>query len=316
MTGPDQKPDPSNDESSLKDWLQLPDDYVESNDGDDRQEKPVQDSKSLADLDTGPVSIGKESPITGEPSDGQEQVQDQNEPADETAGDGHPATQEPIPDQDSFAPEDPVELELFPPELLDTETGKSTDEIEGTPVPAGESGAELDEIEKLEKLLRREFGDTLTGANAHALPIGILFIFLGILVWFNDPILGFLGLGGYLKDLQWAVMLVSGALSLAGVHLFFYWWVHRISNSVKSRELDRLIGTRRVDHPCSHLDCEERHGEDADGEIDTEADLVWKCGLFNTDLDESAVCVVCDKYDPIESLEPDMYGENQFSDVK
>jgi hypothetical protein len=126
MTGPDQKPDQSNDESSLKDWLQLPDDYIESNDGDNQQEKPVQDSKGLADLDTGPVSIGKEDPITEEPSDGQESVQDQNEPADETSGDGHPATKEPIPDQDSFAPEtelgiaESVELELFPPELLDT----------------------------------------------------------------------------------------------------------------------------------------------------------------------------------------------------
>lgn len=314
MKSPDQKPDPSNDKSSLKDWLQLPDDYVESNGGDDQQEKPNQDLRSLADLDTGPVSIGKEDSITEEPSDGREQ--DEYEPVDEKVGDGHPATQETIPDQDSSAPDEPVELELFPPELLDTETGKSPDEIEGTSVPADESGAELNEIEKLEKLLRREFGDTLTGANAHTLPIGILLIFLGILVWFNDPILGFLGLEGFLKDRQWAVMIGSVSLSLAGVHLFIYWWIHRISNSVKSRELDRLIGTRRVDHPCSHLDCEERQGEEADREMDTEADLIWKCELFKTDLDESAVCVVCDKYDPIESLEPDMYGDIQFPEVK
>ncbi len=161
-------------------------------------------------------------------------------------------------------------------------------------------------LERLDSLLAREFGDTLSGLNAYTGPLGVLLLILALLGWLLGPMLEFLHMGNLIGDQFWTVPAVAAVLSLAGLHLLFYWTVHRISNSVKSRELDRLIESRRVRHPCSYLNCHEPADDDLpppeeilDGSDELhDGELLWRCDLFDVELEGRPLCAVCDRYEP------------------
>lgn len=176
-----------------------------------------------------------------------------------------------------------------------------------------EEEVEVDEVERLGKMLAKEFGDTLTGGNAATLPIGLVLIALSFLVWFHEPVSAFFGVPGLVDIKPVIIGIISVALALAGIHLIFYYGVHRVSNIVKSKELDRLIEKRRVHNPCRHLNCREPEEMllSEDGSVFEEVDMIWQCDWFGIDLPESSLCVICDLYDPIAYPESDLDIENQ-----
>jgi hypothetical protein len=226
----------------------------------------------------------------------------------------------------------PETLSLFPevehrraPDAAETwlSDSETEPELEGDTDEAGDD-AEGDDVTRLGGILSTEFGDTLTGANALALPIGVLFLILAVVGWFLDPLLSFLGAGPLVIRMQAVPLIAAAVLGLGGLHLVFYWAVHRVSNAVKSGEMDRLIELRRVKKPCTHLDCRERAGDEApnpsEGVAETktsqgdlplveenigldeadspERDFAWRCSLFEVDLEDLPLCAVCDRYEP------------------
>ena len=111
-------------------------------------------------------------------------------------------------------------------------------------------------IRDLENILAREFSDTLTGFNAITAPLGAGLLILSIIGWSMLPVLRFFRSG----DIRIGAIAIMAALAvsgLAGIHFLLYWAAHRGSNLAKTKELDRLLETRRVIFPCEHIDCEE-----------------------------------------------------------
>lgn len=200
--------------------------------------------------------------------------------------------------------------------LESSEEPEEVRDIEQEPDGAGDENAE--EIRKLENILVTEFSDTLAGPNAATLSIGIGLLVAAVLAWFLGPILALLrgsGISGGYADVS---KIIGVVLALAGVHLVFYWTIHRVSNAVKSRELDRLLEERRTKYPCKHLDCREMTKSDdpvdkvenAEMEGPRDDDLVWQCSLFSLSLEGNPLCAVCDRYErPEFSVEREEYVE-------
>ncbi|MCX6646294.1 MAG: hypothetical protein NTY09_08055 [bacterium] len=220
------------------------------------------------------------------------------------------------------------ELELFTLKFLDaldesrdsgfhTEIPEPDDEVVADDTVFIEDKNEISEVDRLEKVLAREFGDTLTGGNAMTISVGLVFIVIAILLWFIDPIAGFLGISGVINIRAGISGIVSVFLALAGIHLIFYWWVHWTSNVVKSRELDRLIESKRVHNPCMHLNCREPENIEIseNGSAFTETEMIWQCELFGVDLPEVSLCVVCDKYHPSQEMDDEVDFETQNLDL-
>lgn len=234
------------------------------------------------------------------------------------------------PDEASSPPKHQINkdgvLTLFPPEEQISDPQPDLDDISRPKTDSQDndvsdsSGAEApasvddDSPVEMENLLNREFGDTLTGTNAVTLPLGFLLILLSIVAWFMNPILQALGLGQISTDQALVPLISSVLLALGGMHLVFYWLIHRISNAVKSRELDRLIDSRRIHRMCIHLDCTEAvlvddeydsgdeesfEPEDAGKPEAAEQliELIWRCRLFDIDVEEMPICAVCDRYE-------------------
>lgn len=216
---------------------------------------------------------------------------------------------------------DAVTIPLFSP--IDAvsdgnrESPEAPEEVRDTeqePDGAGDENAE--EIERLENILVTEFSDTLAGPGAATLPLGIGLLVTAVLTWFLGPILGFLrgsGISGGYADLS---KIIGVVLALAGVHLVFYWTIHRVSNAVKSRELDRLLEERRTRYPCKYLDCGEMTKSDdpvdkvenAEMDVPRDDDLAWQCSLFSLSLEGNPLCAVCDRYErPALSVEREEY---------
>lgn len=158
----------------------------------------------------------------------------------------------------------------------------------------------------LENILWREFGDTLVGFNIIAAPLGVLLIVLAILGWITMPIIEYFEMGIGFGTI---VLAICAFLALAGLHLIFYWLVHKSSNFIKSRELDRLIEKKRVSNPCRYLDCTDSGDPYEIPGIPVEkvgakpvyspgSDIGWRCTLFQKDLEGLPVCAVCDRYEP------------------
>ena len=240
-------------------------------------EEPDDDSRMLDDLSEGPEPVLTDDESTAETLDG----------------------------------EDPGPLKLFPEsvdESVETVQEDEKPEDDVTEEPEIESGEDLNsELERLEMLLRQEFVDTLSGVNFFTAPLGFFILVIAILAWLLNPLLEFLNMGGMLGDNARIVPIMAAILSLAGIHLLFYWSVHRISNLVKSRELDRLIVSRRVDRPCRFLDCYEAEEEllsvedIINGLDETTGDtLRWRCTLYDTELEVNPICAVCDRFEPRE----------------
>ena len=339
MPDPDRKSESSPDKKGLEDWLQLPENYEHSDE--DTEEVKVDDTpiRSLEDLDVSPVPVDlitgelleePESPIIEEPEKEPEVTPgslDPEEPFDEETGNIEPSfseddrsmEQEAEPaiideHEPDDAPEDPVELALFPEEI---EVEISEDQIEPQEIEIKEIQAEeeIDDLRRLENIMAKEFGDTLTGANAVTFPLGILLIILSAIIWFIEPISGLFGLTGLVNLQPWISGTFSVILAIAGLHLIFYWLVHWISNSVKLKELDRLIENRRIHHPCRHLNCRDvdENEVEEDGDEIVETDMIWRCELYETDLSESTLCVICDNYSPEDPMDSDRNSENQNS---
>jgi hypothetical protein len=163
------------------------------------------------------------------------------------------------------------------------------------------------EIKRLEAMLAREFSDTLTGYNASSGTLGLTFLILSLLGWISLPLLRFLNTGaGFQSQGVW-IIVGSTILALAGLHLALYWGAHKGSNIQKTKELDRILEERRSTHPCLNLDCVEpgtrtqdrshtsRTGA-AKNRQNTQAELRWRCSLFEIDLEGNPLCAVCDKY--------------------
>lgn len=216
------------------------------------------------------------------------------------------------PSSDDKGPADSNEvMTLFPvPDSDVADDGSPNSETAESDIEVGQDngGAVLgkeEDILHMENLLNREFGDTLAGANSITLPLGLLLLILAVIGWFLDPLMQALGLGEIPRDQGFIPLIAAVLTALGGIHLLFYWMVHRISNSIKSRELDRLIEERRINKRCVHLDCIEAVVEpdpETDESDDTEEtgeiiDLVWRCSLFEVDVEELPICAVCDRYE-------------------
>jgi hypothetical protein len=156
------------------------------------------------------------------------------------------------------------------------------------------------EVKKLEAILSREFGDTLTSYNALMAPVGITLLAIGLLLWMAWPLVNFLGSGT--PSVRNGLIILGSAtfMSLAGLHMIFYWLAHRGSNAVKSKELDRIIDIRRVENPCIHLDCEEvakRQIGKPGSKGQSDSDLRWRCSFFDQELERTPLCAVCSHYE-------------------
>jgi len=284
MSDPDRNSNSSKRPGKLEDWLQLPDSY--------------NDSEASGKLDELDESTDRKEVLPDQPDEAQS-----TPIPDSVEGNGiltlFPA-QEEGPDSQSALDD------TTPPEV--DSPNKETSDDTGTDVS---ESIDDDALVEMENLLNREFGDTLTGTNAITLPLGLLLILLSIVAWFMDPILRALGLGKISPDQALIPLISSVLLALGGVHFVFYWIIHRISNAVKSRELDRLIEDRRIRRMCVHLDCTEAvlvedEFESGDEELNTAEDtgepeeiieLIWRCRLFDIDVEEMPICAVCDRYE-------------------
>jgi len=284
----------------LEDWLQSPAPTPGVPQHGALDELP-ESSDEIDDIDE--INLDSEdSEITGTPTD----------------SDAPDPVSPPVPDHSQEAkPDDsPVNLSLFPddpPVTCDESDAElPLDEELQTGTQDPRIADSISHIEKLEGILVREFTDTLTGANAISLPLGFSFILISLIGWFLKPVTELLTTFEFSWKVYFIVLLASAVLSLAGIHLLFYWFIHRISNSVKSRELDRLIELRREKHTCRFLDCieiEPPEVEDAtipSGDVVSGTDtplsdenLAWECSLFHVDLENLPICSVCDMYEPI-----------------
>lgn len=287
----------------LEEWLQLPDDYVSDSAGEDSQ-PPSEQPPEHGETET----ASSDSSVSPDESDmGQEESID--EP----------------PRQVKDQPDDA--LTLFPLPGSERESGAKrpvaeaaeveADSIESTdPRVSYDKSPGAGELERMEALLAVEFRDTLTGPNALTLPIGLILIILALIGWFLRPLLSYMGMGTAGVEFGYVPVVIATVLALAGIHLIFYWLVHWVSNLVKSREMDSLIRRRRVERPCAHLDCYERPPDmdsaevsesedsvvdsdlDADGIEPEDVELAWRCALYDVDLEEIPICVVCPNYEP------------------
>jgi len=296
--------------SSLEDWLQLPDSTASD---EDSEESPARSN----DTD--------DRAAPGEP---------QEVAAADTEHDAvRPETLSLFPEVERRSAYDGDERPEREPDRKSSAMGafeearspRSETELEGDPDETGGGEAEDDEIARLGGVLSTEFGDTLTGVNALALVMGVLFLILAVVGWFLDPVLNFLGAGPLAVQTRAVPLITAAVLALAGLHLVFYWAVHRVSNLVKSREMDGLIELRRVKKPCAYLDCGERAkdetpnpGDEGVAEMKTDSedlpagdadigaddvdspehDFAWRCSLFELELEELPLCAVCDRYEP------------------
>ena len=156
-------------------------------------------------------------------------------------------------------------LSLFPEQIetIPTESDSAADDFPdvGETEDDPEKIALSENLERLKSLLVSEFGDTLTGINSFTFPIGIFLLVLAAIGWLINPLLVFLNMENMEIPNAWMIPAGSAVLTLAGLHLVFYWSIHKISNTIKTRELDKLIALRRVDQPCTHLDCYEEEEE-------------------------------------------------------
>lgn len=208
----------------------------------------------------------------------------------------------PVNGEASTSPAVPEEVPASPTETTHQGPEKPTEREESDQEGLGE------ELGRLRTLLAREFGDTLSGANALTAPVGILLLIFALLGWFSGPLLGFLEVRWLLENHGWTIYISAAVLTLAALHLLFYWAVHRVSNTVKTRELDRIILKRRVDTPCRHLDCLESEADatltqgetGSENPSESETNLKWRCGLFDVDLEGFPLCAVCSRYEPRE----------------
>jgi hypothetical protein len=326
-------PCPNNNDSKnlpqgkLEDWLQMPDSDDESSENNLLEEHP--DDPGLSFIKTidpenegSSTGDGMSESCTGEPGPDQadrdttDDISDE-EPvvppleADPPPGDTLPLFIEGGGGASEGPDEDTVEIPEEPgPALSDKETGAAVEAVIQAKVDDEGPGAEL---ESLEKRLADEFRDTITGFNALTLPLGVILLILAALGWFLSPISTGLGFGGPQAETLRISATSAVIAALAGIHLLFYWTVHRISNSVKSRELDRLIEERREKRVCKYLDCEEQPAESGDSEPvivtenlqtsvyeESKLRLIWKCTLYDTELEDFPVCAVCTRYEPVE----------------
>lgn len=284
---------------NLEDWLQLPD-----------SGEPPPGSLDELPESSDEIIIEPDEPMeSGEPETSDPEIREEDNPPDESPDET---------EQDS----EPKPLSLFP-DLPSEETGQVEKEPVKDSADAGDGPEEpgltitgvadtIQHIEKLEKFLIEEFSDTLTGTNALTLPVGISLIILSVLGWFLKPVTELLTTFEFSWEFYSILLLASVVMALGGIHLVFYWLIHRISNGVKSRELDRLIELRREKNTCRYLDCIETGGDaeeivgtdtdaaDEETEAETEAEsLAWECSLFHVDLEDLPICAVCDRYEPV-----------------
>jgi len=232
------------------------------------------------------------------------EVAETHEQAPEPLGlfDGPPVTPEPVVEE----PIEPEAGEDISDESEPADESPAVDDVEyehhyevpspGIDVeePAPEEIPE-DAVAQFESQLALEFRDTLTSANGNSLPVGILMILLSLVGFFYKPIGGVFNVTDLVGTYRFWILGVSTVLALGGIHLLVYWAFHRISNAVKSRELDRLIEKRRFTLPCRHLDCTEPDISEAESE---NGELAWQCSHFDRSLEGSLICAVCDYYDP------------------
>jgi len=335
LNGKSEKKIPGHSPANLEDWLQLPDTYHEDDgppididtekpDGPDSDYSAVSvpaeghDSpgdaeikvpQMLDDLDTGPERIlhvpadGPENLIEKE-TEGDLEVDADFTAESRDTGVGAPAESDPLvlfqdvnkePAQtfaDFVAPPDP-----------DIESPDEYEHHYEVPSPletAQEDGSQVEEepvdkLKLLEEKLTYEFRDTLTSVNSLLFLIGIIFIFISLIGYFYGSIAGVMGQGDFYDRYKLWVLGGSAVLLLAGIHLLIYWTIHKVSNTIKSRELDRLIEFRRFTEPCKYLDCAEV-GE-LDGDLDAEeTEMSWQCTNFDLSLEGSLICAVCDIY--------------------
>jgi hypothetical protein len=162
-----------------------------------------------------------------------------------------------------------------------------------------------EEIDALEDILKKEFSDTLSSVNAQTIVWGIIFLLVALAVWFIEPVMSIIGISGLNDRFLITSKIIGVILFLAGIHLTFYWSIHKISNTIKTRELDKILEARRVTSPCIYLDCKDSAELDFSREAqpnkistsDSIEDLPWRCSLYEVDLDESPICAICEKYE-------------------
>ncbi len=348
MSSPDKNDSKNLPSGKLEDWLQMPDDG-DSSPGDGMLDEltgetgpePATPDPESPESTEGPAETGEPAPDIVETGPDQHETapepQDHIESPDDT---GLPLEAEP-PESDTLSLFTVAEQESGPPageepDVVDEDTGvtsfadilgKASDPADSDESPVEDRETFDREIEELEERLAEEFRDTLTGGNALTLPIGVLLLVLAVFGWFLGPITSAIGMGNIVGYNRLIITFVAALFTLAGIHLVFYWGVHRVSNVFKSRRLDRLIEQRRELRVCRHLDCDEEDIpvdmlDDVEGtEIRLGDDrglsntvLIWKCNLYGIDLEEYPVCAVCERYDP--AMTPDVLPGHEISDVQ
>jgi hypothetical protein len=291
----------------------MPDTIPGSNSSNPLDSSESTDLEELRDLlAADPSRIPAEGSLLDEYPDDRE---DESEGIEVIRVDEEPARPDDIFGTESGSDGKPGSLSLFPdmpvPQVVGVgpESGrfKAREEAFDKPERDERRAGLRDNLKRLEVLMKKEFGDTLTGTNAFTMPLGVFLLVLSIIGWLLNPLLVFLNIGQLLGRNAWIIPGSAAILTLAGIHLVFYWSVHKTSNAVKSSELDKLIMLRRVMRPCSHLDCYEAEDipspeEILDGEDDESAsDLKWRCTLFGVELEANPICAVCDRYEQRES---------------
>jgi hypothetical protein len=164
-----------------------------------------------------------------------------------------------------------------------------------------------EELLELNLNLSIEFGDTLTGINASTGVVGLILVTLGVLGWLFNPIVSFLSKSSPEENPLIILLAISTVFILTGIHFIYYWMIHRISNTVKAKELDRILLDRRITKPCLHLDAHltgdtvgEEITENEFGiavEDENRDELLWKCAHYNVELEGMPICAVCEKYE-------------------
>jgi len=337
LNGKSEKKLPGRSPANLEDWLQLPDTYHEDDGSSDdidisKPDDPDSDDSAasvsaegndppsdaeikvphmLDDLDTGPEcvlhvptegrdDIIKKETVGGLEVDGDFTVESQdNGVVDSPESNPLVLFEDVTPNSpqtfaDFVAPRDPdiespdeYEHHYEVPSPLET-VGEHEPQVEEEPV---------DKLKLLEEKLAYEFRDTLTSVNSLLFPIGIILIIISLIGYFYGPMAAISGQADlYVRYRLW-ILGGSAVLLLAGIHVLIYWTIHKVSNTVKSRELDRLIEFRRFTEPCMYLDCAEV-GE-LDGELEADAEQIemsWQCTHFDVSLEGSLICAVCDIY--------------------
>jgi len=337
LNGKSEKKIPGRSPANLEDWLQLPDTYHEDDDlpvdidavmpdsplsddpaisvpaegHDSPADVEIKASQMLDDLDTGPECI------LHVPAEGPEDLIEKESGSDlEVDADFTAESQDS--DVGDHAESDPLVLfkdnnnvpaQTFPdfvaPHDPDIESSDEYEHHYEVPSPletAGEHGSlveeePVDKLKLLEGKLAYEFRDTLTSLNLLLFPIGMIFIIISLIGYFYGSIAAISGQADLYDRYRLWILGGSAVLLLAGIHLLIYWTIHKVSNTVKSGELDRLIELRRFTEPCMYLDCTEV-GE-SESELDGDAgkmEMSWQCTHFDVNLEGSLICAVCDIY--------------------